>query len=189
MSNKAKPLPMDIIREALEIDPTSKTGLRWKWRPRHHFATRHGWNSVNQRNAGKDAGCFAANEGRVYYGVRIGSFRYKAHRIVFALSRGFDPLGMDVDHIDGNGGNNAISNLRIATRAENARNSGIYANNKSGVRGVFWDHQAQKWRSRIKVNGREIHIGYFRDRKTAQSAYEAAAREAFGQFYRETTTP
>ena len=34
-------------------------------------------------------------------------------------------------------------------------------NNKSGVVGVTWDRQTQKWRAHITINARTVHLGRF----------------------------
>lgn len=51
-----------------------------------------------------------------------------AHRLVWALFRGPIPPKMDINHIDGNKHNNALTNLELATRSENiqhARDTGL----------------------------------------------------------------
>jgi len=44
--------------------------------------------------------------------------------------------------------------------------------------------QAGKWRARIRVDGIQIHLGYFYSRKKAARAYNAAAEKYFGEFAR-----
>ena len=58
--------------------------------------------------------------------------RYYAHRIIWELNNGKIPKDMCIDHIDGNGINNHINNLRLVTRSENQRNSRLPKNNTSG---------------------------------------------------------
>lgn len=48
--------------------------------------------------------------------------RYKAHRVVWALCRGYTDSALDIDHEDGEPGNNVISNLRLVERVVNQRN-------------------------------------------------------------------
>lgn len=92
--------------------------------------------------------------------------------------------GMQVDHIDGNGLNNQLHNLRLATDSQNKANRGKQRNNKSGYKGVSWDSRARKWNAQIQVNRRCVHLGYFTDPIEAARAYDAAAPEYFGEFAR-----
>lgn len=45
------------------------------------------------------------------------------HRLVWAALRGPIPQGMEINHIDGNPGNNAVDNLELVTPAENIEHS------------------------------------------------------------------
>lgn len=178
-------LPVESIIEALEIDLTSKTGLRWKVRPRHHFNSDTGWRCFNARNAGNPAGCESADGrgGRCFH-VRINNKCYKAHRIIYALAHGIDAGSRYIDHIDGCAKNNNPANLRLSTCSENLQNRGKYRNNTSGRKGVSWHNMTQKWQARIKINSRCKHLGYFHSIDDASTAYEAAARKHFEEFYR-----
>ena len=181
----AAPLPADIIREALELDPTSRTGLRWKRRPRHHFATEHGWVTANGQNAGKPAGGERSDgRGKRYFCVRVNGMLYRAHRIVYFLAFGVDPGDKEIDHIDGNGLNNNPSNLRLATKSENMQNRGAYRNNTSGFKGVSQDKETQRWIAKIRLHGKQRHIGRFQTPEEAHAAYVRAAEELHGEFAR-----
>jgi hypothetical protein len=89
-----------------------------------------------------------------------------------------------VDHIDGNGLNNQRSNIRPCSRSENMRNRGAYRNNTSGFKGVFWFARDRRWRARIRVDGKDKHLGFFDDPEAAHEAYCAAAAELHGEFAR-----
>ena len=73
-------------------------------------------------------------------------------------------------------------NLRPASDAESIRNRRIQKNNTSGTCGVRFDKSRNKWRARIKVNGKEIHLGYFDTREEAVAARKAAEVKYFGEF-------
>ena len=92
------------------------------------------------------------------------------------------PIGKDTDHINGNKLDNRKKNLRICSRTENSRNSKIRSNNTSGFKGVHWHGALKKWRARIKVNGKCIHLGCFDDKKSAHNAYCKASEILFGEF-------
>jgi len=93
------------------------------------------------------------------------------------------PKGMCVDHINGNPLDNRKSNLRICTRSENMRNRGAQKNNTSGYKGVSWHKHKKKWGCKInKHNGKQIHVGYYKDKEEAARAYDKKAKEFHGEF-------
>ena len=94
------------------------------------------------------------------------------------------PVGMNGDHVDGDGLNNRRSNLRLATKTENNRNARRSVRNTSGFKGVSWDKPRRKWRADIKVSGRSKHVGYFDTPKAAHAAYCEAATRLHGEFAR-----
>ena len=87
-----------------------------------------------------------------------------------------------VDHRDGNRLNNNISNLRWATRSEQARNTKIQSNNVSGVRGVSFINSRNKWSARICIDGNQYFLGYFKTLDEAKEARINKANEIFGEF-------
>jgi AP2 domain/HNH endonuclease len=92
--------------------------------------------------------------------------------------------GIDVDHIDGDGFNNRRKNLRLATRQQNGSNRKLGKNNTSGIKGVVWYAKTGKWRAKIGINRRTIHIGFFSSKELAAKAYDDAAMKHFGAYAR-----
>jgi hypothetical protein len=88
------------------------------------------------------------------------------------------------DHIDGNGLNNQRSNLRPATSAQNSMNKRKRWRATSRYVGVCWYPNREKWLTRIYRNGTMHHLGYFSSEVEAALAYDAAAREIFGEYAR-----
>ena len=88
-----------------------------------------------------------------------------------------------VDHINHNSLDNRLANLRLATVQQNAWNARKRkCNCSSKYKGVSWSKIRKKWRARITFNGRLIFIGYFDREKAAAMAYDAKARELFGDY-------
>ena len=86
-----------------------------------------------------------------------------------------------IDHVDGDSVNNRIENLREATNQQNAYNQKLRKNSTSGVKGVNWDKDTNKWRVRIQINGKHTHIGSFEDLMLA----ELVAVEARDKYHKE----
>ena len=87
-----------------------------------------------------------------------------------------------VDHIDRNKLNNHISNLRYATDSENGMNKTIQSNNTSGIVGVYFCKDRNKWRAVIKKDRNPIHLGYFETKEEAIEARSKAEETYFKEF-------
>lgn len=125
------------------------------------------------------------------YAVRQPSRRSKAvlmHRIILERKLG-RPLksGEFCDHINGERADNRRSNLRIASKQQNAMNQRVHRNNKSGVAGVSWNKERGLWEACIRANGRHIFLGCFHDLSDAAKARKNAEVKYFGVFRRDST--
>lgn len=100
----------------------------------------------------------------------------KMHRLILNA-----PHGTEVDHRDGNGLNNTRDNLRLAVGGQNKHNRGPLRNNKSGYKGV-WQTKPNQWGVQITHNSVHIHVGVFTSPEDAARAYDAKAKELFGEF-------
>lgn len=186
MAKRELPSP-EVLRQLLRYEP--ETGkLFWKERGPEWFA---GWgrgkiggkspkwrsDRWNKRYCSIEAGCADVQAG--YVRVSIFDQHHYAHRIIWTMCVGNIPAGMEIDHIDGDRSNNRIQNLKLASTADNAKNTRLHSNNTSGVNGVFWNQQRQKWQSQAQVDGRSMHIGFFKSKDAAAQA-RAAANRSFG---------
>lgn len=120
--------------EYFYYDETSPSCLRWK------VDRRAGMNyNVVLKSAGSVAGSLFktnASYGGVYR-VGLKGRNYETHRVIWELMVGKIPDGMQIDHIDGNGLNNKLSNLRVVDNTINSRNQRMRSHNTSGVNGVY----------------------------------------------------
>ena len=142
----------------------------------------HKWNT---RYANKRAGySWTPVGGKTHYWViRIFDWPFYAHRLAILYVTGEWPP-ITVDHADRNGLNNKLSNIRLASRAENMANCGAFKNSKTGLRGVSFHKRVNKYRATITINGRQLFLGNFDNPRLAYAAYQQAARAAFGKFAR-----
>jgi hypothetical protein len=80
------------------------------------------------------------------------------------------PNGLVVDHINRNKLDNRRSNLRIATTSQNMLNANRRSNNKSGFNGVTYSTRDKRWVAQVKLNYKNILLGYFKDKEDAINA-------------------
>tara|TARA_R110000868_G_scaffold400521_1_gene675110 strand:- start:341 stop:850 length:510 start_codon:yes stop_codon:yes gene_type:complete len=116
--------------------------------------------------------------GNGYLVTSLMNKKYIVHRLIWEMFKGSVPEGKEIDHIDGDRQNNKIENLRIVTRQENMRNSKIRKDNSSGGVGVSFSQRDKKWYASIRVNGKTINLGLYKQkvdailaRKTAEKMY------------------
>lgn len=86
-----------------------------------------------------------------------------------------------VDHVNSNGLDNQKANLRECTHSENMRNR--IRHNKSGFKGVF--QMGNRWKAMI----RNRYLGLFTTAIDAARAYNAAAKQLYGEFARLNEIP
>jgi hypothetical protein len=98
------------------------------------------------------------------------------------------PDGVQVDHRDGDGLNNARSNLRPATPAEQQHNRRKQAG-KYPYKGIKRYRQSERWEAEITAGGRVRYLGRFDTPEQAARAYDAAAVAFFGEFARPNFLP
>ena len=99
---------------------------------------------------------------------------FKVHQLVAMAFLNHEPCGMKlvVNHIDFNKTNNNVNNLEVITQRENTNKK--HLNNTSKYVGVSWFKRDNKWRSTIKIDGKNKHLGLFKDKLQASKAYNTA---------------
>lgn len=139
----------------------------------YEAVSRHRWFIV-----GKPATATTRGSGP-YAQANIGDETHRRTILMHCLIMG----AKGIDHIDHDGLNNQRSNLRLANQSQNAGNQRAQVGEKSSAyKGVMWSSRKRKWVAQIGPDGRSTHLGYFYSELEAAYAYDAAAREAFGEF-------
>lgn len=87
------------------------------------------------------------------------------------------PKGVMVDHRDHNTMNNRRKNLRPCTNSQNQQNRKPRPGRLKGI-----CRNGSGYMARIKVNGRNIHLGTFSTEQDGHNAYREAAMRYFGEF-------
>lgn len=118
-----------------------------------------------------------------YIGIWIDGRNVLAHRLAWVYVHGGEWPKI-VDHINCRCSDNRIANLRLASPSQNRANSKTNKNNKSGAKGVSLSRTGKRWRARISINRRTVHLGTFPTRAQANAAYMAAATQHYGEFAR-----
>lgn len=155
--------------------------LIWKERPLSSFSSLRAW-ATFQRYSGRVAGTSSHPSGYVI--VEIGGSGHKAHRVIWEMLHGPIPPKMEVDHKDGVRDNNRQENLRLATKAENCRNTKLSIRNTSGYKGVSFNKSLSKYMAYIRVDRKLLYLGLYESPEVAHAAYQTAAKEHYGEFAR-----
>lgn len=143
------------------------------------------WKKKSGRNTkiGKIAGCKNPNNGYVKIGF-LGKTYYLHHLVWFYENGEFPEEGYVIDHIDGDDGNNRISNLRLCYQSENICNSKLRKTSKTGVKGVWWNKRIKKWMVEICANGKKRTKTFF-ELEEARRYASKLRQEMHGKFARE----
>ena len=112
-----------------------------------------------------------------YVKIQVDGTLHGAHRLAWLYMHGEFPK-QHIDHIDHNGLNNSISNLRCVSHRGNQQNQTVRRDSKSGIPGVTWYNPSRKWRVAIRSPEKLVYLGTYGDinaaiitRKVAEFAY------------------
>jgi hypothetical protein len=164
-----EPLSPALIREFLNYDAEKGT-LTWKKRDRKHFKNDRAYAVFNSRYPDVELiGTDKTNQ------VYLLGRSYKIHRLIWCHVYGEWPeKNLVIDHINGDGKDNRIQNLRLVTQSENNKNSSRPKSNTSGVIGVSKRRDNGKWIAQIQGNYKKIFLGSFDNLEDAIAARKEA---------------
>jgi hypothetical protein len=164
-------LNAEYLRRRLHYDPLAGC-FTWNYCE----AMRPQWNA---RFAGKPAGGIRPDG---YVRIVVDNQLYLASRLALVWMTGEWPPVL-VDHADLDTSNTRWANLRLATKSQNAANSGLLSNNSSGHKGV-WRAPSGRWVAEYWQDGKKHRVGVFDQKADAAAARNAAFARAFGEFAR-----
>ena len=110
-----------------------------------------------------------------YVAAKVDGVDTHIHRLLL-------PSSSNVDHINRNTLDNRLSNLRPATKRENAGNMFRNKQNTSGYKGICFNKRNKNWIAQIKLNYKAIWLGAYQTKEEAALAYDIAAIQIFGDF-------
>jgi hypothetical protein len=103
-----------------------------------------------------------------YIHITIKGGKLFGHHFAWYMTYGNVDFNL-LDHINRVKNDNRISNLRIINHQQNCFNK--------DSRGYYWDKGRNKWKSQIKLNGKEIHLGRFNTEEEAKASYLEAKKK------------
>lgn len=149
---------LNYYNDLFYMDETSPSGIRWK------IDIKSGkYKKKVEKCAGDVAGVASVNGKTSYWKVQfsVAGKRYytTAHIVIWTLLHGGYEKPYVVDHIDGDGLNNNVENLRLVTTEVNSRNMKKNVRNSSGYTGVYF----------MECSYCSYWVAYWRENKRSRS--------------------
>jgi len=104
-------------------------------------------------------------------------FKMSEHRLIMLYMLGKVFPKSEIDHINHIRDDNRWCNLRIVDRKFNSMNLSQHKSNTSGVTGVAWHKQRNKWRAFIMVDYKQVALGLFKEFEDAVKARKKAEQK------------
>jgi len=161
-------ITQEALKELLKYDEVTGE-FRWRERAREHFHCSRSWNRWNNRYSESVAGGKSSDG---YLRISIHNARYKSHRLAFLYHHGYMPKC--IDHINHDGHDNRIENLRDVSHQVNHKNERKSKNNTSGFTGVVWRKDTSKWQAQITIDSKCVNLGSFENKEDAILARKTA---------------
>jgi len=123
-----------------------------------------------------------------YIQFKINGKKYWGHRYIYEEFHGIKLKADEyINHINLIKNDNRISNLEVVNNQQNCQWINKNIKNTSGVKGISWKKDKNKWRAKIMHNKKTIHLGYFEnilDAKNAWNKYAQYLNENFDCKYK-----
>jgi len=149
-------LSQDELKRALDYNPD--TGI-FTWRKKMARRVK--------------VGAVVGHSRKGYLRVQLYGKFHNLHHLAWFYVYGEWPKGQ-IDHINGARDDNRVENLRDVDQNVNQRNAKQRKDNKSGITGVSWAANCNKWMAYITVDGKRTTLGFFTDKYRAASVRHLA---------------
>ena len=127
---------------------------------------------VNKGTAYRKKGALSGTLDTYGYGqVCIEGKLFRSHRVVWKMAHGVEPLGLDVDHINGDKSDNRLENLQLLSHRANCSRE---KTTKSGLPAGVGKTPENRYRASIRLGSEYPHIGNYDTPEEASQAYEKA---------------
>lgn len=171
-NRKHEPPSAQRLRELFDYNPITGAMI---WKVDRGITVGRG----GRRCKGQEAGSLSHG----YVRIKIDDVLYDRSLLAWVHYYGVIPVGT-IDHDDLDRANDAIENLREASRSHNCANQPLRKNNKAGFKGVTLHRRNNRWQADITVRGKHFYLGRFDTPEQAAVAYALAATEKFEEFAR-----
>lgn len=131
----------------------------------HYAVSTWTWNAQTSHNGDVYAVRWQHTYERVPgWGITKRTVHISMAREILGLPRG-DGWDVVADHISGDTLDNRRSNLRAVNQSQNIANRRNHplSNNRAGILGVCWHTDRAVWQVHVKIDGRQIYLGYYSD--------------------------
>lgn len=108
---------------------------------------------------------------------KYGQRQVRMHRILMGATK-----DVQIDHINHNGLDNRLSNLRIATNSQQTANTRVQERSSTGFKGVSFRSKKNLYVCRIRVDNKLIGGGLFKNKYQAALKYNEMAIKYFGEY-------
>lgn len=163
-------LIQERVLELFDVDLESGTLIRKK--------------AVGRAKAGVRAGYLTRCGYRI---ICIDRVDYFEHNLIWFMAYGsFLELLYEIDHVDRYKANNAISNLRMATRGQNNANQKLRCDNSTGIKGVYRNTKTGKYVVQITVKRVIVHQSTHADLQEAAKVAKEVHEEHWGAYFNPT---
>jgi hypothetical protein len=122
---------------------------------------------INKEN-GKPVGTKLKHSASIHLTIWVKGRMLYAHRIAWLLHNHSWPEGF-IDHIDGDGTNNKINNLRVVSIRGNGQNR--KSHRAGGLPGATFKKAIGLWVSQVQWQGRKYVLGKYKSESEASRVY------------------